>query len=62
MNKIMTYLQYLMLKKRQYIEQVFSVIKTRLGIDCSLARSVNGVFAILLSAIVWYQVKTVIFE
>jgi hypothetical protein len=61
MKKWMSAIQHMMLKKRQKIEQVFSVVKKRLGLDCSLARSVNGVFVMLLSAVMWYQVKTVLF-
>lgn len=60
MKKLMTFIQYSMLKSRQKIEQVFSVIKTRFGLNCSLARSIDGVFAILLSAIAWYQLKTTV--
>ena len=60
MNKLMSYIEHLMLKSRQRIEQVFSVIKTRFGLNCALARSVNGVFVLLASAIVWYQIKTTI--
>ena len=60
MNKLMSYIKHMMLKSRQRIEQVFSVIKTRLGLNCALARSVNGVFVLLISAIVWYQIKTTI--
>jgi hypothetical protein len=62
MKKLMTYLQYAMLKKRQKIEQVFSVIKTRFGLDCSLARSVNGAFTLIFSAVMWYQMKTLFFK
>lgn len=61
MKKLMTLIEHMMLKKRQKIEQVFSVVKTRFGLDCSIARSVNGVFAMLLSAVMWYQMKTVFF-
>lgn len=61
MKKLMSFVQHAMMKKRQKIEQVFSVIKKRFGLDCSLARSIDGVFAMLLSAVMWYQVKTVLF-
>ena len=61
MNKMMTFIQHMLLKKRQKIEQVFSVVKTRFGLDCSLARSVKGVFSMLLSAVAWYQMKTLFF-
>jgi len=60
MNKLMSYIEHIMLKSRQRIEQVFSVIKTRFGLNCALARSVNGVFILLLSAVVWYQLKTTV--
>ena len=60
MNKLMSYIEHLMLKSRQRIEQVFSVIKTRFGLNCALARSINGVFILLLSAVAWYQLKTTI--
>jgi hypothetical protein len=61
MKKLMSFIQHVMMKKRQKIEQVFSVIKKRFGLDCSLARSIDGVFAMLLTAVMWYQVKTVLF-
>jgi len=35
------------------------LIKTRFG--CSLARSIDGVISILMSAIMWYQAKTLFF-
>ena len=60
MNKLMSFIEHTMLKSRQKIEQVFSVIETRLGLNCALARSINGVFILLVSAITWYQIKTTI--
>jgi len=62
MKKLMTKMQRLDIKKRQSIEQVFSVIKTRFGLNCSLARSIDGVISILMSAIMWYQAKTLFFN
>lgn len=61
MRKMMSKIEHMLLKKRQKIEQVFSVLKTRFGLDCSLARSVDGVFCMLLSAVLWYQMKTLFF-
>lgn len=61
MRKMMSKVEHMLLKKRQKIEQVFSVIKTRFGLDCALARSVKGVFSMLLSAVLWYQMKTFFF-
>lgn len=62
MKKLMSFIEHKMLKSRQKIEQVFSIIKFRFGINCGLARSIDGVFAILLTAVIWYQFKTVIFN
>jgi hypothetical protein len=59
MNKLISYIKHLMLKSRQKIEQVFSVIKSRLRLNCALTGSVNGVLVLLLSAITWYQFKTI---
>lgn len=60
MKKLMTKAQHLLFKKRQKIEQVFSIIKYRFGLNCSLARSVNGIFTILMTAVFWYQINLVI--
>ncbi len=62
MKKLMTKMQHRDMKKRQKIEQVFSVIKTRFGLNCSLARSIDGMISMLMSAIMWYQVKTLFFN
>lgn len=45
MKKLMTTDQHYLLKRRQMIESVFSVLKERLGIVTSLARSLNGLFS-----------------
>jgi IS5 family transposase len=60
MKKLMSKAQHFLFKKRQSIERVFSVIKTRLGLNCSLARSVNGIFTLLITAVFWYQLNSVI--
>jgi len=62
MKKLMTRMQRLDMKKRQSIKQVFSVIKTRFGLNCSLARSIDGAISMLMSAIMWYQTKTLFFN
>jgi hypothetical protein len=45
MKKLMTKDQHSLLKRRQMVETVFSVIKDRLGLVTSLARSLNGLFS-----------------
>ncbi len=45
MKKLMTAFQHLLLKKRQRVETVFSVLKERLGLVSSLSRSVLGHFS-----------------
>ena len=57
MKKLMTQVEHLLLKKRQSIERVFSVIKTRFGLRISLARSITGVFVMLFSLLFWYQLN-----
>ena len=45
MKKLMTFMQHTTLKGRQLVESVFSVIKERLNIVTSLARSIDGLFS-----------------
>lgn len=45
MKKLMTAFQHLLLKKRQRVETVFSVLKERLGLVSSLSRSILGHFS-----------------
>lgn len=61
MKVLMSNAEHLFLKKRQAIERVFSVIKTRFGLNCALARSIHGMFTMIFTAILWYQLNTVIF-
>ncbi len=60
MKKLMTTDQHKLLKRRQLVESVFSVIKERIGIVTSLARSLNGLFsryAICLLAYFFIQLR-----
>ena len=59
MKVLMSKVEHLLLKKRQTIERVFSVFKTRFGLNCSLARSIRGMFTMILTALLWYQINTV---
>lgn len=56
MKKIMTHAQHQLLKLRQCVETVFSVLKVRLGLETSLPRSPLGHFAHYLWCITAYQV------
>jgi transposase len=55
MKKIMTNTQHELLKLRQYVEIVFSVLKVRLGLETSLPRSPLGHFAHYLWCLTAYQ-------
>ena len=59
MKVLMSKAEHLLLKKRQTIERVFSVIKTRFSLNCSLARSMHGMFTMIITALLWYQINTV---
>ena len=54
MKKLMTAFQHFLLKKRQRIETVFSVLKERLGLVSSLSRSVLGHFSRYLYTCLMY--------
>lgn len=55
MKQIMTKDQHALLKKRQWVEIVFSLIKDRLGIATSLPRSVTGMLAHYIYTLLAYQ-------
>jgi len=57
MKKLMTTWQHDLLKARQIIESVFSVLKLRLGIETSLPRSPLGYFAHYVWCLAAYQLK-----
>ena len=57
MKKLMTRWQYFLLKARQCVETVFSVVKFRMGMDTTLARSVNGLFCHYTWCLLAYQLK-----
>lgn len=57
MKKIMTQAQHQLLKLRQYVETVFSVLKLRFGIETSLPRSPLGYFAHYIWCLAAYQLK-----
>lgn len=57
MKKIMTETQHTILKMRQRVESVFSVLKLRMGIETTLPRSPLGYFAHYLWCITAYQLK-----
>jgi transposase len=57
MQKIMTETQHQLLKMRQCVETVFSVLKLRFGIESTLARSELGFFAHYIWSITAYQFK-----
>lgn len=60
MNKLMTRLQHFLFNQRQVIERVFASLKYRFGLDLSLSRSINGMFATILTALAFYQIKTAV--
>lgn len=57
MKKLMTRWQHILLKARQIVESVFSVIKFRLGMDSSLPRSEAGFFAHYAWCLLGYQLR-----
>lgn len=57
MRKIMTETQHQLLKLRQCVETVFSVLKLRFGIESTLSRSPLGFFAHYVWSITAYQFK-----
>lgn len=57
MKKLMAKWQYLLLKERQRIETVFSVLKLRLGLENSLPRSPMGHFAHYVWCLLAYQLR-----
>ncbi len=57
MKKIMTKTQHQILRLRQKVETVFSVLKLRLGLETALPRSPKGFFAHYLWCITAYQMK-----
>lgn len=57
MKKIMTETQHQLLKMRQIVETVFSVLKLRMGMETTLPRSPLGYFAHYLWCITAYQLK-----
>ena len=57
MKKLMTKTQHELLKQRQVVESVFSVLKLRMGMQCTLPRSPLGYFARYLWCLAAYQLK-----
>ena len=57
MKKMMTFMQHILLKLRQRVETVYSVLKLRLGIETTLPRSPLGYFAHYIWCILAYQFK-----
>jgi transposase len=57
MKKLMSRWEYFLLKARQRIETVFSVLKSRLGLETSLPRSVMGYFAHYVWCLLAYQLR-----
>jgi predicted RNA-binding Zn-ribbon protein involved in translation (DUF1610 family) len=57
MKRIITWWQRQLLKKRQIVETVFSVLKYRLGLTTSLPRSVKGHLAHYVHTCLAYQVR-----
>ena len=57
MKKIMTSAQHELLKMRQCVETVFSVLKLRMGIETTLPRSELGYFAHYIWCLTAYQMK-----
>jgi transposase len=57
MKKLMTRWQHTLLKARQRVETVFSVLKLRLGMETSLPRSVAGFFAHYVWCLLAYQLR-----
>jgi transposase len=57
MRKLMTKWQHTLLKARQIVETVFSVVKFRLGMDTSLPRSVIGYFVHYVWCLLAYRLR-----
>jgi len=57
MKKLMTRWQYFLLKARSIVETTFSVLKSRLGMETSLPRSVMGFFAHYVWCLLGYQLR-----
>lgn len=57
MKQLMTKAQHILLKSRQIVETVFSVLKHRMGIETSLPRSELGHFAHYIWCLTAYQLK-----
>lgn len=57
MKKLMTKTQHTLLKIRQVVETVFSVLKFRMGMDTTLPRSTLGYFARYVWCLAAYQLK-----
>ena len=57
MRKLMTKAQHELLKLRQFVENVFSVLKLRLGLENSLPRSELGHFAHYIWCLAAYQLR-----
>lgn len=57
MKKLMGRWQHTLLKARQRVETVFSVLKFRLGMETSLPRSVMGFFAHYVWCLLAYQLR-----
>jgi len=57
MKKIMTEIEHQLLKLRQLVEIVFSVLKLRMGLENTLPRSPLGYFAHYIWCITAYQLK-----
>lgn len=57
MKKLMTKTQHQLLKMRQVVETVFSVLKTRMGLESTLPRSPLGHFARYVWCLTAYQLK-----
>lgn len=57
MKKLMSRWQHTLMKARQRVESVFSVLKLRLGIETSLPRSVMGFFAHYVWCLLAYQLR-----
>jgi transposase len=55
--RLMTKWQHTLLKARQIVETVFSVVKFRLGMDTSLPRSAMGYFAHYVWCLLAYQLR-----
>jgi transposase len=57
MRKLMIRWQHALLKARQIVETVFSVVKFRLGMDSTLPRSAMGYFAHYVWCLLAYQLR-----